>query len=241
MLAGKSIAILQPYVFPYIGYFQLVGAVDQFVFLDDVNFIKKGWINRNFIFSRQGPLLFTIPLKNASQNQTILESAVFQDGIWSKKLLKQLEQNYSKAPYFKDVFNLVEAVLSQRPISIAEMAIDSIKAVMAYLALPMNSMRSSQRFSNDLRGEARIIDICQSLEAGSYINPIGGIELYANRKFAEVGIELRFLKSRASTYLQFGSSSQQPYSMIDVLMFNSPSEVRAMMVEFELVSNEISS
>src|SRR5690606_3799363 len=99
-----KIAIMQPYLFPYLGYFQLINAVETFVFYDDVNFIKRGWINRNQILVDNKAALFTVPLKKASQNKLINEIDMAIDEKWLSQFFKTIEQNYKNAPYFDDTF-----------------------------------------------------------------------------------------------------------------------------------------
>ena len=107
-----KIAVMQPYIFPYIGYFQLINAVDKFVIFDDVNFINKGWINRNNILLNNLPYLFTLPLKKSSQNKLINEIEIANDKIWNQKFLKTLQAAYSKAPNFSEVYNLVDRIVN---------------------------------------------------------------------------------------------------------------------------------
>ena len=99
-----KIGIMQPYFLPYIGYWQLLNAVDKYVIYDDVNYIKGGWINRNRILINKEPKYFNVKLNGASPNKLINEVEVSNDNIWQKKLLKTIEENYKKAPFLKKFF-----------------------------------------------------------------------------------------------------------------------------------------
>lgn len=112
-----KIAVMQPYLFPYIGYFQLLNAVDMFVVFDDVNFIKKGWINRNNILVNRQKYLFTVPLKDASQNKLIKEVQIADDG-WQEKFLKTVAQSYKKAEFFDEAFALIEKLCVRANLSL---------------------------------------------------------------------------------------------------------------------------
>lgn len=237
----KSVAIMQPYVFPYIGYFQLITAVDEFVFLDDVNFIKKGWINRNYLYSKQGALLFTIPLTSTSQNQTIQNTSIFYGEDWAKKLIRQIEQNYGKAPYFKEVLPIAQAVFQTKWDSISKLAIESIIATFRYLDVPFNFKLSSDMKIEGLAGQERIISINKTLGADRYINASGGKELYENKHFIGAGIDLKFLEASKFEYNQFNKPNTQPYSILDALMFNSRQSVREALASFALVDATIKS
>lgn len=230
----NSLAIMQPYVFPYIGYFQLIGAVDHFVFLDNVTFIKKGWINRNFLYSRNGPLQFTVPLQNASQNVHINRTPVFYGENWQKKTLSQIKQNYSKAPFFKEVFPRVEAVFESRVETISDLAVSSVRTVMDFLGLPFEYSMSSSLPIDEVSGEERIVRICEFFKTLKYLNPIGGQELYSAEKFREHNILLEFIRSNAPSYAQFGVPASQHYSIIDVLMFNSVDRTKSLLQDFTI-------
>lgn len=231
-----KLAIMQPYIFPYIGYFQLIKEVDKFVIYDDVNFINRGWINRNNILVNGQAALFTVPLHKASQNKWIREVGIGQDPKWRKKLLKMLNLAYKKAPYFQEVFPLVEKVIEEEYANIAELALASIRAVADYLAITTKIENSSTIYqNNELKGQYRILDICLKEGAQTYINPIGGMELYDNSYFEEHKIDLRFIQTQSYTYTQLNKTFVPHLSIIDILMFNKKEEVHALLNQFELI------
>ena len=228
---------MQPYFFPYIGYYQLIKAVDNFIFYDDVNFIKRGWINRTNIITREGKQLLSISLLKSSQNKRIneIELAGSQD-----KLLKTIEFTYKKAPYFKDFYPVVESVIRKEETYISEYAANSIKAVAAYLDLDIEFSNSSEfhRSTAGYEKARRLIDICRKENADIYINSIGGQAIYSKEEFDEKGIELYFLQSNPKiTYDQrpIRNDFEPSLSMIDVLMFNAPEQALTLLEDYKLI------
>lgn len=224
-----KVAIMQPYVFPYIGYFQLIAAVDKFVFLDDVNFINRGWINRNRILINKSPHLFTIPLSRASQNLLIQEVTIHAEIHWKKKLLRKIEFSYKKAPYYSSIYPRLEHLFSLDYKMISSLAMDSIISVCDYLGLSKSFMCSSKLvYNKELKGVERIISICKVLEADTYINPSGASVLYEekNEAFKQNNLELKLLKLPDVSYSQYTKPFIPFLSIIDVLMFNDIKKVR---------------
>jgi len=231
-----KIAIMQPYLFPYIGYFQLISAVDKFVILDDVNFINKGWINRNRILVNGKVHLFTVPLKEASQNRLIKDVEVSNDGIWGKKVLKTIEMNYKKAPYYDSISPIISKIILSASKSISELIRQSIVEVNQYLNIGTIIQDTSTVYDNrHLRAEDRIIDICRKEGADQYINPSGGTELYSKERFKSAGIDLKFLKSNPVSYRQFENEFVPWLSIIDILMFNSKDTVGEYLLAYSLI------
>ena len=231
-----TIAIMQPYIFPYIGYFQLINAVDKFIIYDDVNFINKGWINRNNILVSGQAHLFTIPLKDASQNKLINEVALASQEPWQKKFLKTIQQSYQKAPEYQTVFNLIEEIVNSDAGTIYELTYKALVRICEFIGIETEIIPSSEIYKNThLKGPERILDICKKEQADHYINPIGGMELYDKEQFEREGIRLSFIKSIQSPYTQFKNAFVPWLSVMDVLMFNKPEEVRKQLEAYELI------
>ncbi len=230
-----KVAIMQPYLFPYIGYFQLINAVDTFVFYDDVNYIKKGWINRNRILSNNNEdYLFTVPLIEASQNKMINEIDVFTSEKWKIKFLKNIKVTYFKAPYFDSAFELITRVLNEKYKTISDLAILSIIQVSKELELSTSFRKSSIDFfqTKELKGVERLLEICKIINAEVYINPIGGQELYDKEQFLNNGVDFFFLKSKNIQYKQFDNEYIPWLSIIDLLMFNSKEEIKSYLTNY---------
>ena len=231
-----TLAIMQPYFLPYIGYMQLINAVDTFVLYDDVAFINRGWINRNRLLINGQEYLFTVPLKDASQNKRINEVHLTDDPKWRGKLLKTMEQGYRKAPYYQTVMPLTEKIVNFTTDSIADLVYFSLVELNQYLGLTTRLVQSSSIYNNvELKAQERILDICRQENATRYINPIGGMELYDKPTFAEAGIELNFIKSRPVEYPQLKGNFVSWLSIIDVLMFNDIDSTRQLLGEYELI------
>jgi WbqC-like protein family len=231
-----KIAIMQPYFLPYIGYLQLMQAVDKFVLYDDVNFINKGWINRNRLLVNGQPYLFTVPLKEASQNKLINEIALSNDTTWRPKLLKTVEQAYKKAPFYPTVAEVVEKTLNLEAENISQLVEGSLKILANYLSINTQVVSSSTIYENShLKAQERIIDICLQESASHYINPIGGTELYNKADFVEKNLELSFIKSKPVQYPQFKNEFVPWLSILDVLMFNDIPTVQGFLNDYELI------
>lgn len=231
-----TLAVMQPYLFPYLGYFQLIHAVDRFVVYDDVNYIKKGWVNRNNLLESGAAGLFTVPLSGASQNRKINEIALSEEAGWSDKLWRRISMVYGKAPQFSAVAPMVQQGLVRQTDSIAAYNVEIIRDVLDYLQVETELVPSSTIYGNErLKGPERILDICVREGAERYINPIGGMELYDKDTFEAKGIQLSFLRSRLPDYAQFGKPYVPGLSMIDVLMFNERDAVRNMLDQYELL------
>lgn len=232
-----AVAIMQPYFFPYLGYFQLVHAADHFVFYDDVMFIKKGWINRNRILMQGKEFLFTIPLEKQSQHKSIRESTVAFGKEFPGKFLQQIDSAYKKAPFFGPVKNLIDGVLSCTSNSMADLAAKSVVDTWKYLNLQNQFYVSSQLGTSRELGRAeRLISITQELAQSQYINAINGQILYDKPFFESHGVQLDFLQPTLNPYSQWPNNQFiTGLSMIDVLMWNSPAQVQNMVSDYQLI------
>jgi hypothetical protein len=220
---------MQPYFFPYLGYYQLIAAVDAFVVYDDVMHIKRGWVNRNSILINCRSHRFTIPLSNASSRRLICETEIAGDG-WKQGLLESVRRSYSKAPCFADIYPLVESVVTKPQSFISALALDSLVAVMDYLGLEATLRETSRIYGNaGLKGQERILDICRQEKASAYINLPGGRELYSRDAFAGQGLELYFLQPNPVQYPQLRCDFVPNLSILDVLMFNDREAVQGML------------
>ncbi len=229
-----KLAIMQPYLFPYLGYFQLIRAVDTFVVYDDVNFIKGGWINRNYILAQSNRQLFTIPLKGASPNRLI--NGIEVCGVRNKKNIDTIRQCYNKAPQFSDVFPLIENILMQTEQNLARFLDFGLRRVCNYLDLhPRWYISSTFKKDNNLKGQEKILAICEELKITHYINAPGGRSIYDKDVFTSRGIKLSFIQPKTVAYSQFGNEFVPNLSIIDVMMFNSKKQCAKLLEEYELV------
>ncbi|NBI70810.1 hypothetical protein D3Z50_07020 [Clostridiaceae bacterium] len=231
-----KLGIMQPYFFPYIGYWQLLNAVDMYVIYDDVNYIKGGWINRNRILAGGSPHYLNLPLAGASPNKKINEIEVNKNDRLFEKGLQTLRYNYRKAPYFKDVYPVIEEAFSCRQTNLAGFITESLRLVCSYLGIETKMVVSSAiHKNNELKGMEKVLEICRILGADTYLNAIGGKELYSRDEFGKHGITLYFLKTDDIRYEQFGNPFQGNLSIIDVMMFNPVEKIREMLAQFTLI------
>jgi hypothetical protein len=237
---SKKVAIMQPYIFPYLGYMNLVNASDKFVFYDDVSFIKKGWINRNCIILGGEPYRFTIPLKRQSQNILIKDTEVSGLSIFADKFLKQLDFDYKKTPYKTKVLDYVREVLTDNHRNISDIAIASVKLFFRYVGVEKDFHCSSIEFESTrgLQKADRLIQITKSLDSNEYINAIGGTSLYTKEFFASNGVTLNFVKPFLTPYVHCNGRDgifNPGLSIIDIMMNLSEYEIRNHLNSYELV------
>ncbi|MFZ1603036.1 MAG: WbqC family protein [Leptotrichiaceae bacterium] len=221
-----KIGIMQPYFFPYIGYWQLINAVDKYVIYDDVNYIKGGWINRNRILINDKPSFINLKMNGSSPNKLIKEIHVSNDNRWKNKLLKSIELSYRKAPFFEMSFPIIEEIINHDEVNLSLYLENLIKRIAEYLEMNTEFVLSSNiEKDNSLKGQDKVIEICKSLGAKEYYNAIGGVELYSAENFNSYGIELKFLRTEYIEYKQFKNDFSPYLSIIDVMMFNSKEEI----------------
>lgn len=234
-----KVAVMQPYAFPYIGYFQLINKVNRLVLLDDVNYIKKGWINRNRLL---GPQLFTIPLSKPSQNKLIRDTKLHPTyDQWKEKFLKTLTHTYKKAPYFERVFKMLERCLDRHTGNISTLCYTTLDRITYYLEInktgnecPTICPTSTLYPTEGLKGENRILRLCEHLGATEYYNLSGGKALYSAENFAKRGIKLKFISSKPIAYKQFKEPHQPWLSIIDVMMFNDVDTIKNMLTQVNI-------
>lgn len=217
------IAIMQPYFLPYLGYWQLIAAVDCFVVLDDVNFIKGGWVNRNRVVVGGKPSWLTLPLVGASPNRLICEIDIKPDDGWRAKLQRMVAMNYAKAPHLSEGLPWFESCLERASGNLSEYLVDSVVSLCTRLGVTTEIIPSSRPFdAGGLRGSERIVDMCCRLGATYYVNPPGGKDLYSIDNFAKHGIRLEFLEPQlANACLAAGVDGGSSLSILHLMMHNS--------------------
>ena len=215
----KSLAIMQPYFFPYIGYWQMINAVDRFVIYDDVNYIKGGWVNRNRILINGKPAYITVPLSQSSPYKNICDIALQPSPIWRDKLVKKIEMTYRKAPRFAEVFPIIEKLIRHETDNLSNYLVQQLQVLAAFMGIKTEFIVTSRCYgNNDLSRQDRILDICKSEEATIYINLQGGQALYDAEIFRSAGIDLRFIVMRPLPYKQRSDEFVPYLSIIDALM-----------------------
>ena len=220
------LAIMQPYFFPYIGYFQLIAAVDLFVVYDNIKYTKKGWINRNRILQNGKDVTFSLPLKNDSDSLDIRERELAAD-FRCEKLLNQIEGAYRSAPYFSSTFPLIDLAVRYKETNLFRFLHHSIVKTCEHLGITTKiRISSGVAIDHGLRSQDKVLALCEAVGANTYVNASGGTELYSKRAFQGKGLELKFIQSKPFEYRQFGDAFVPWLSIIDVLMFNPLDVIR---------------
>lgn len=212
---------MQPYFFPYIGYFQLIGSVDMFIVYDNIKYTKKGWINRNRLLMNGKETVFSIPLKGDSDFLDIRDRELSPD-FNRDKLLNKIKGAYQGAPHFKDALALIERIIMFDDPNLFRYLHNSIVMACQYLGAKAEIAISSDiRIDHSLKGQDKVISICEAVGADVYINAIGGTGLYDREDFRARGVELKFIRPRPFEYGQLGDEFVPWLSIIDIMMFNS--------------------
>lgn len=223
-----TIAIMQPYFLPYIGYFQLMAAVDVFVLYDNIKYTKKGWINRNRFLKHGQDALFSLPLKHDSDSLDIRDRYV-SEVFAASELLNQWRDAYGKAPYFADVMPVLETIMQQPATNLFSFNLQALRSICAYLDITTPIVISSEvKINHQLKAQAKVLALCQALGATHYINAIGGQALYDQATFNQHGVQLNFLQSQLMPYTQFGQAFVPWLSIVDCMMFNSKAALHHM-------------
>ena len=230
-----KLGIMQPYFFPYIGYWQLINAVEVFVIYDNIQYTKRGWFNRNRYLLNGKDVLFSINLKDDSDFLNVKQR--FLSHVYKRKKLIGMFQNaYCKAPMKKEIFPVIERIINCPSDNLFDYIYKSITEICEYLKIETKIVISSTiDIDHSLKSEQKVIAICKELQADTYINLIGGMELYSKYNFIKKNIELKFIKSKPIFYKQFDNSFVPNLSILDVMMFNSIEEIGKMLREYELL------
>jgi len=229
MVVGSN----QPYFLPYLAYWQLINHVDVYVISDSMQYIKKGYINRNNILIEGKAHRFSLEVLGVNSKSSISEVRV---GNNRKKLLKSFFHSYKKAPYFEEVYPLIESIVLNEEENLGKYVGNAIEKVAAFLGISTQFIYlSTLQGETTLKTEKRTIDICKRVEAKQFINAIGGVELYSRENFLAENIELKFLKMDRVSYKQFNNEFVPCLSIIDIMMFNSKSQIEILLKKFTLV------
>jgi hypothetical protein len=232
-----KLAIMQPYFMPYIGYFQLINSVDEFVIYDNIQYTKKGWINRNRILVNGKDQLFTLPIKKDSDYLDIVERTISETWVKERiKLLNTIQSSYVKAPYFKEVNELIKDCLLDNETNLFKFLLNILNKINNYLNISTPIKISSDiKINHSLKSQNKVLSICGEQKASTYINAIGGTELYDKEIFSQQNITLNFIKSENIEYKQFNNKFIPWLSIIDIMMFNSVEDIKKYLNSYTLI------
>jgi len=237
MIKNRKIAIMQPYFFPYVGYFQLINSVDEFVIYDNIQYTKKGFINRNRILSNGKDRIITLPIKKDSDFLDVSERQLSLS--WKKdrqKMLNLILSSYRKAKYFESAYSIIENCIMCEDGNLFKFIYNSVSNLCKYLGVDTKiTISSTVDMDHSLRSENKVIEICKVQKASTYINAIGGVELYSKEIFNHNNLKLNFIKTGDVRYGQFNSTFIPWLSIIDLMMFNSKEQLTQHLNNYTLV------
>ena len=224
------LGVMQPYFFPYLGYFDLINYADNWIVFDKVQYIRHGWINRNRILHpKKGWQYIIVPLKKHGRSTVVKDIKVSDDQKWRSCILGQINHYKKHAPYYHETYSLVSESLTIQETSLSRLNVAIMNKICNYLQIPFNPKYFSEMDLGQLDIECPgdwAFYISQALGASEYVNPPGGIELFDPAKFAEVGIKLTIRNMHPLVYTCYGYEFIADLSIIDVLMWNSPNKVK---------------
>ena len=231
-----KLAIMQPYFLPYIGYFQLISAVDEFVILDDVNFIKGGWINRNRILLDGKEKYITKPVNGASQNKKINELRFVDNPEERINMMRTISYAFRHSCYFPSFEPLIRDIILDPHLSLPEYLEYSISNVCNMLGIDTKISRSSSfRGSVHSCGQAGIIELCKLRGCDNYFNAIGGLKIYDKTAFNDSNIELRFLKTDYERMEKISTSEHLDYSILEIMADHNENTIKQLLSCFIII------
>jgi hypothetical protein len=234
-----KVVVMQPYFFPYLGYFGLIKHSDRFIISDVVQTIKGGWIARNRILKPgEGWQYIQVPLVKHSYKVLIKDVQFLVSEPWQVRILNQLVHYKQKAPYYKEVIDFLKDAFSYKTNTITDLNAHLLTETCQYIGIPF-----CKEFVSDLNvtieettaPDELGLNVCKAIGADTYINPPGGIEFYDRNKYADAGVNLHFLKVNLKPYNQGRKSFEEGLSIIDVMLFNSPQEIQMMLDDYQLL------
>jgi hypothetical protein len=240
MVSAESVVLMQPYFFPYIGYYSLIDKADIFVVCDEVQYIRQGWMNRNRILNCNTEFSYIcIPVKKAPQKTTIKDIRINQELPWKTKFRQDLMRYSNHGHYYKEVMEVMEDCLAYETDSLTDFHVHSIKQVMAYVGIEGHveilsnmNLKLPEIQSADEWG----LYVTIALGGKTYYNPPGGMNFYNPEKYAAHGVEILFVINKLAPYKQGLDHFVAGMSMIDAMMFLSPSEIREQVKNYEVQS-----
>ena len=237
-----KLGIMQPYLFPYVGYFSLIKYTDKWIVFDTVQYIEKGWMNRNQIIHPTKPeaTYFIVPLKKHPRETLIKDVEINQNENYIERINGQFSAAYKKrrAPYYSEVMEIINSCFSKEKKSLSQLNICSLHSVCKYLGIPFNyDIFSKMNLDINPVHDAGewALNISKALHAKEYVNPPGGVDIFDRKKFDDANIALNFLKINFTPYDQKKANFIEGLSILDLMMFNSPEKINEMLDNYILI------
>lgn len=231
---------MQPYFLPYIGYFQLINAVDEFIVYDNIQFSKKGWFHRNRMLQNGKDEYFSLTLKKDSDYLDVRDRQLSDTWDTDKeKILRRIKENYRKAPFYESTFGLIEEVFNYSNTNLFEYIFNSLKVLTAHLNIDTKlTISSTLPINHSLKSQDKVIELVKSINGNTYLNPIGGFDLYSTKEFEQQGLHLQFHKAKPIQYTQFKNEFVPWLSVLDLLMFNDKSQIIEWLAAFDILNKD---
>ena len=232
------IAIMQPYLFPYIGYWQLIQAVDLYVVADNVHYIKHHWINRNRILGEGNqPHPFGIEISHANGERPISETKRVVSRKQAEYLCRVLKFYYSKAPYYKEAMEVIKPILMDEEADLTRYLVKQLKEVSRYLGIGTEIiLLSDVTERGDCTAPEIIRRVCELLGHSTFTSSINGNKYYDKESFRKMGINLEFLvRDEDICYKQRCDKFVPDLSIIDAMMYCSREELHGMIDRYHFV------
>jgi len=234
-----KLGLMQPYFFPYLGYFSLIKNTDCFIFFDTPQYERRGWMNRNRIINANGEVAYiSVPLNKAPQQTAIKDMTIDNSQKWGESMLGKLVYYKKNAPYYEKVSNFFSSLITPQTDSLADLNISTTIAVAQYLGIDTKFETLSKM--NLMIGEINApdewaLEITKALGYETYVNPPGGMSFYDKNKYLDHNITLEFLQADLRPYDQKLDHFEPGLSILDVMMFNAPEEIREMLDEYTII------
>jgi hypothetical protein len=234
---SKKVAIMQPYFLPYMGYFHLLNSVDEFVIYDNIQYTKKGWINRNRILVNGKDKLISLPLKKGSDYLNVIDRKLSDNwNVEKVKLLNLIKSSYKKSPQYSIIFPIIEKCIQLSDNNLFNFILNSLTQLNSFLEIDTKVIISSTiNIDHTLKSKDKVIAICKNLNATTYINAIGGQELYNVKDFKNHELDLKFIKSSLLNYKQYKNEFIPWLSILDILFFNEKQDIIKHLNEYTLI------
>lgn len=228
---------MQPYFLPYIGYFQLIKGVDEFIIYDNIQYSRKGWIQRNRMLENEKDAYFSLSLKKDSDYLDVRERRLSDQWPQNKeKLLRRISANYRRAPFHSDIFPLIESIFNYENENLFKFIFYSVTEICNLLDIKTKiTISSNLNIDHSLKSQEKVIALVKSIQGQIYLNPIGGLGLYNNQDFIDAGIKLEFHKAKPISYTQYKNEFIPWLSILDILMFNPVAQVKEWLEAYEII------
>lgn len=232
------IAIQQPYFFPYLNYFCLIQQAEHFIFFDNVQYVRHAWYERNRILKpcSGGWQWFMAPLQKHSHTENLINVLINNDIDWQNKIFAQLNHYKRKAPHYYDTMQVIAQIFQRQYAGVIELNVSAIESICAYLGIFTRMERLSQMdlvYNTANAPDEWALNICKGMKGvDQYVNLPGGVNFFDRSKYERAGIDLKFPALRNIHYPQNRNCFEPDLSILDVMMFNSPHEIRQMLTQF---------